>query len=139
MRDVKFTAAEADRVPAVLAFIEWDKSKRRELGPFAGLSLFRRTSSKRTFNVASRHWPHLVCWQWILSWSLPAGKRFFFRRFSGPGDCWTLHLLWCGYLHFQRQSYDRIAALGPLGDGAPVIFPITTPPAAQSEGGAGHE
>ena len=126
----RFDYREADRVPQVLAFDAWDRAKRRA-NPIAGLRFFQSTSSGRCVNVASRHWPHLLCWQWLLTWSPPApdGPRFWFKFFPAYGDGvprWTLHLLRLGYLHFQRQNYDRMAALGPAGRGAPVIHPKVT-------------
>lgn len=43
----------------------------------AGLSLLRRTSNRRTINLASWHSPHSLTWSWILSasWSLPSYER----------------------------------------------------------------
>lgn len=126
-KPVRFDFREADRVPQVLAFDAWDRAKRKS-NPWAGLKFFEQTNDRRSFNVAARHWPHLLCWQWLLIWSRPApdGPRYGFKFYPARGESvprWTLHLLWMGYLHFQRQNYDRIAALGPAGEGAPVIYP----------------
>ena len=51
------------------------------------LSLFRRTSSRRTINLASWHSPHSLTWSWILALSLNPllveRPRFTWSR-SGP-------------------------------------------------------
>jgi hypothetical protein len=126
-RPLKLTSAEADRVSAVLAFEKWSAEQKRKLGPFAGLKMFRRTSG-RSVIIISRHWPHLLCWQWLLDWAPYKAdeKRRLFAFFSDT-NTWTLHLAWIGYLYFKRQSYDRMAALGPRWADAPVIFPRETP------------
>lgn len=112
-------------------FDRWDRGMRRQFGLFAGLMFFHRTNSKRSFNLIVRHWPHLLCWQWVLAFNVAVadeGRHFF--RFCGMtrpsihgGQSWTLHLFWIGYLHYQRQASDRIAAMGPIGRDAPVIYP----------------
>ena len=121
MKRPKFDAREADYVPQILAFEAWDREKRRSR-PFAGLKFGERCSDG-SINLAARHWPHLLCWQWVLNWKLyRADERRHLLAFYRYADSWTLHLMRCGRLNFQRQDYDRMAALGPLGEGAPVIF-----------------
>jgi hypothetical protein len=111
------------------AFDDWDRS-RRARNVFAGLKLFYSTSDGRIINLASRHWPHLLCWQWIVSWCRPFPgyeQQFFKLHREGPGlsggESVTLHLLWLGYIHYRRQASDRMAALGRGHFDAPVIFP----------------
>jgi hypothetical protein len=123
MTRLKLTAAEADRVPAVMAFEKWSADQKRKLGPFAGLKMFSRTSG-RSIIIVSRHWPHLLCWQWLLDWvPYKADEKRRLFAFYRHTNTWTMHLAGLGYLYFKRQSYDRMAALGPLGADAPEIFP----------------
>jgi hypothetical protein len=110
-------------------FDAWDRAHRAR-NIFAGLRLFYGTSDGRIINLASRHWPHLLCWQWIVSWCrpFPGYQRQFFRLHrEGPGaaggESLTLHLFWLGYLHYSRQASDRIAALGRVRQDAPVVYP----------------
>lgn len=106
-------------------FDAWDDERRREAGFFAGLRLFKMTG--RRFRIACRHWPHLLCWQWILAVDFMPfrGRALEFRR-SGPGAAgglhWSLRFLWLFSLDYQRQGSDRIAALGPIRASAPKIF-----------------
>jgi hypothetical protein len=123
IRGVRLSPYEADRVPQVLAFEAWSERQKRVLGPFAGLKVFSRTSGGSLI-IVSRHWPHLLCWQWLLDW-VPYRtdeRRRWFALYRQPNS-WTLHLARLGYLYFKRQSYDRMAALGPRWADAPVIFP----------------
>lgn len=54
-------------------------SYRGHLVSIGGLTLFSRTSSRRTFNIASYHSPHSLTWRWLLSvtfdgiWRKPSG------------------------------------------------------------------
>lgn len=113
------------------AFDAWDRGVRKRLGALAGLRLFQRTSSPFVVNLVSRHWPHLTCWQWGLSWHVarPTEKRRFFRfdgmtRTSPHGaQSWTISLFWLGYLHYQRQAADRVVTGAPWVFEAPVIYP----------------
>lgn len=118
----RFTPSEADRVPQILAFEAWDRAHRRAR-PFAGLCFFKRSSS-RSIIIVSRHWPHLLCWQWLLDWKpYKADERRQWLAFYSRPNTWTLHIARLGYLYFKRQNYDRMAALGPRWADAPVIFP----------------
>lgn len=79
-----------------------------------GLSLFKRTSCRRTFNLATFHSPHSLTWSWILSlrrqevmWPRPYAMRnsvgfgagfgqligFHVYRTNG-GWQWSVSLLW---------------------------------------------
>lgn len=46
---------------------------RKVRNPFAGLT-FWTWDSGGGLQLACRHWPHLMCWSWILSWRWPDGK-----------------------------------------------------------------
>ena len=108
----KFDAYEADRVPQILAFEAWDRKQRRAR-PFAGLAFFRPASDASTI-IASRHWPHLLCWQWLLSWKpYRADETRRWLKLYRDTDTWTLHVARLGFLYFKRQRYDRMAARGP--------------------------
>lgn len=101
-----------------------------------GLAIFHKTSSRRSFNLASWHSPHSLTWSWILSvrrHQVSAPKLFTLRTERGFGAgigpllsayfykthngwTWDVCLLWHG-LHFTRQSpmwyrdmYDRLEA-----------------------------
>lgn len=99
------------------AYQAWDRSQRRA-APFAGLRLFERTSDRYRFSLASRHYPHLLCWQWLLEWQFTKpGERRFFCRYHSMFGGWTLGLLWLGRIYYKRQNYDDMPALGPKGRG----------------------
>ena len=109
------------------AFDAWSARRKRELGPLAGLG-FSRTNTGGW--CVARHWPHLLCWSWAL-WLTPYrgpkmdGPRRFkvwgLRYQNGGGQH---HIsLWFFDLSFHTQDYAQIAALGPPGAGAPLIYP----------------
>ncbi len=55
-------------------FIAWDKGMKRKLGWRAGLKFFSKTSSPRSWTLVSRHWPHLLCWDWSVWAGFHRGK-----------------------------------------------------------------
>lgn len=119
--------ADAETMARCAAFDAWDDA-RRARNVLAGLHFFRRTSCRRTFNLACRHWPHLLCWQWILSVDFrPHTPALFAFHRSGPGamggESWTLRALWLFCLHYKRQASDRIATSGPMQQEAPAVYP----------------
>jgi hypothetical protein len=71
--------------------------------PFAGLRFVRRDSGGGLILV-SRHWPHLLCWSWSLSWA----GGWSFRRGRPRGIC-RYHI---GPLHLSWQNYDDMVGLG---------------------------
>jgi hypothetical protein len=60
-----------DDVANLPAFDRWDAAQRRKHGFFAGLRFFCRANEPLNWLVASRHWPHKLCWDW----SITAGIR----------------------------------------------------------------
>lgn len=103
-------------------FDAWDSELRRRR-PLAGLSLrFNRLGVN-----LSRHWPHLLCWQWIARIGPSTGYRwrrwFGFYR-SGPGTVGGFHIVVTLFglsFSYQRQASDRIAQFGAHRRAAPVI------------------
>jgi hypothetical protein len=94
------------------AFDAWSARKKRELGFFAGLT-FNKMNPPTIGWAFSRHWPHLLCWQWSVwlttvrpEYDGPPG--FWFRRGHKQ---WRLRI-WGLELSWHHQNYDRIAAIG---------------------------
>ncbi|MFN4296785.1 MAG: hypothetical protein ACK4FB_08075 [Brevundimonas sp.] len=119
--------ADEQTMARCAAFDAWDDAMRGR-NVFAGLHLFRRTSCARTVNLACRHWPHLLCWQWILALDVrPHRPMLWHFHRSGPGamggESWTLRFLWLFCLRYQRQASDRITQPGPLRSEAPEVYP----------------
>lgn len=117
---------DAETVARIHAFDAWDTNHRKAAGFFAGLGILPKVT-RSTVYLAWRHWPHLLCWQWIFTWNWSGHDRRFFRVWkSGPGVAGGLHivvrLFWLGYFSFQRQASDRIPNTGPRWLDAPVIF-----------------
>ena len=89
---------------------------------FGPLTLFQRTSSDKTINLASWHSPHSLTWRWIMSlrrhqlmWPKPFARRdsvgfgagigtllSFWAYKDNSGWQWGLCALWHG-LHFGQQ------------------------------------
>jgi hypothetical protein len=89
----------------------------------AGLKLFSRTNSRKTFNLASWHSPHSLTWSWIISfrrhqimWPKPFAQRSGASLGAGLGTLisawgyranghatWDVCLLWCG-IHYTSQQ-----------------------------------
>lgn len=46
------------------AFDAWDREQRRRQGWCAGLGVWKKTNVPGSRVLISRHWPHLLCWQW---------------------------------------------------------------------------
>lgn len=87
-----------------------------------GLSLFRRTSSPVTFNLAAYHSPHSLTWSWILAlvrqpvmWPRPYAMRNsvgfgagfgqligFYAYRNNDGWQWSISFLWVA-LNWSRQ------------------------------------
>jgi hypothetical protein len=103
-------------------FEQWDRAWRKRLGFFDGLHFFRRTNSANCINIAARHWPHKLCWDWILSWTWAIGPYYY------PPWRWQWSLdhginigLIIGHFRFQRQDCGHMAALGPNYADAPRV------------------
>lgn len=82
----------------------WSR-RRKWRHPFAGLAFFRRTSDPTVTDLVSRHWPHLMCWSWGLSWHRQKGdERYGWRpiRLGNSILVWRLRLSW--------QDYDWMVA-----------------------------
>lgn len=102
----------------------WDRSRRKTLGPFAGLAFFHRTSSPRLFNLAARHWPHRLCWDWILGLELWSPKQGFPKLsliIDRPGQMLMVGLLFFS-IRFQRQTSEWMVASGPERRTGPKII-----------------
>lgn len=103
----------------------WDHQRRKELGPFAGLAFFHRTSNRRSFNLVARHWPHRLCWDWLISMDLWAPKQGFPLKLSliidRPAQVATVDLLFVSF-RFQRQTSEWMIASGPERQTAPRII-----------------
>lgn len=110
----------------IAAFDAWSNRKKRELGPFAGLH-FNRMIPPTIGWAFSRHWPHLLCWQWSLWVTVnrplyDGPPRFWWSPgYAGNGK-WRLKLWWVE-ISWHTQNYDRIANTGRRWRAdAPVIY-----------------
>lgn len=115
-------------------FNQWSNGWKRRMGFLAGLKVMSLhwthpdPPHKRywTLTVASRHWPHLLCWQWLLHFRLQRGMPFEHRRFwqlSGYGRSWSFRWLWLFDLHWASQGYDAMVA-EPFKSQAPLVYPL---------------
>lgn len=111
--------------PASLrAFEAWDRGWKRRLGPTAGLAFWTRTNTPGCWNLVSRHWPHKLCWDWLVSLSVrqrrndtPLGLLFsLHRRYRYA----SLTLLWVN-LYLTWQNDDWMVHRAFLGDHGPEI------------------
>ena len=82
----------------------WQKLR----NPFAGLRCLTRDSGGGLI-IISRHWPHMLCWSWSVSWRWPDGgksgthHKWGFHRSIHNGGGWVVGgPLW---LHWQTYSY----------------------------------
>lgn len=121
--DTTPAASWKDRASNVAEWEKWDRAWRDRLGWRAGLSVFRKTSGDRHWNLLSRHWPHRLCWSWIISASLPrsgegARTGLFISR---PFRRGSVNLLGAS-ISFVWQDSDHMANLGRYQDGAPEIY-----------------
>jgi hypothetical protein len=89
--------------------------------PFAGLRWFTRDSGGG-LNIVSRHWPHMLCWSWLLSWHWPdrrkgEGSRWrpFVYRHNGGG--WAS----AGPFRLHWQNYDWMISRNHAEDAAAFI------------------
>jgi hypothetical protein len=55
--------------PSVRPFLAWHAEQCRRLGWRAGLKGPHRGNTKGRTLLLSRHWPHLLCWQWTLDYN----------------------------------------------------------------------
>lgn len=115
-------------------FARWSDGWKRRLGFTAGLTVLRLrwTHPDRphkpywTLTVAARHWPHLLCWQWHLSFRMQRGRRYEYRRlchFWRHGRQWTFAWLWLFHLHWASQGYDCMVA-EPFKSQSPMLYPL---------------
>lgn len=110
-------------------YADWDKAHRSK-NLFAGLELFKRTGGRLT--IAARHWPHLCCWSWSLTFDVDLSGRQPFRYFpqttpkrptGGEWGFWRFHYRWQDYklarpgppnlelaAHMQRRFDERARA-----------------------------
>lgn len=67
-----------------------------------GLSLFRRTSDRRTLNIAAWHSPHSLTWRWLLS------VGFQRIEFAKPRGMWRTtgpHIFRCGSIGSMLSGF----------------------------------
>lgn len=118
----------------LLTFQRWSDSWKARLGWLAGLTLLRLRwvypdhpiRPYWVLTIACRHWPHLLCWQWLLEFRLQRGAPYEYRRlcaFIHRPRHWSLRLLWLFDLHWASQGYDYMAA-EPFESSAPQIYPL---------------
>lgn len=73
-----------------------------------GFSLFSRTSSKHSFNIASWHNPKSLTWRWIISVSFTGWRRYVrlgVHRIGAWPGC-VLYLPFTSlHLHVQRNMW----------------------------------
>lgn len=104
---------------------DWDQRRRKELGPLSGLAFFSRTSSPRTFNVLSMHWPHRLCWDWLIAMEIWSPKQGLPLKLSlivdRPDQLILVSLLFVSF-RFKRQTSQWMAAVGPDRQKAPKII-----------------
>lgn len=97
----------------VAAFDLWDRAQRRSRGWRAGLTFLRRTSDRRSIQIAARHWPHLLCWSWALD--IAHGRHFGWRAWV-PGFSWSrrhasLRLGFNTEIYLAWQNYGWMPAV----------------------------
>lgn len=73
-----------------------------------GLSLFKRTNCKRTWNIASFHSPHSLTWSWILGFSKFGSDEarvwpLFYSYRDNNGLQWGLRVPFVGFIRWSRQ------------------------------------
>lgn len=88
----------------VMAWSRWKKLRR----PFGGLHFFYRHSNG-ALCIASRHWPHLLCWSWVFVYD-PC-----IRRGDGPFYCRYDHnsggFIRVGPYTYTWQNYDWMVGM----------------------------
>lgn len=110
-----------DAVPSTAdAYHKWDKQQRRNFGLLRTIKWFGPTNQPgKRWAIASLHWPHRLCWSWIVDWSVvhPECRGIkiccAYRQFA--------LVLWCRQLsvHWQDSGY---MVYGPHAEGAPKIM-----------------
>lgn len=114
MNDMRDKARERE---ATRDYKAWSLAWKRRLGWRAGLSFWRRDSAGG-LTIASRHWPHLLCWSWLVSWQrVPLGFRLGPWRFSR-----TMFGLAFGrrQIVLHRQRYDYMPAVNLSREAPPI-------------------
>jgi hypothetical protein len=66
-----------DRCENTADILAWSNAHKRR-NPFAGLRFFHRQGNRLT--IASRHWPHLLCWDWLLDVSDHVALAYLFLK-----------------------------------------------------------
>lgn len=98
------------------AFDAWDREQRRKLGWRAGLRFWKKTNIPGSRVLISRHWPHLLCWQWSV-WVgryqglEKDGHRRFALIYLRPHRSFELRLFG-PYLRVMWQDSDWMTACG---------------------------
>ena len=88
----------------------WSRRWKKSLGWRSGLRFFKKTNERFCYSIASRHWPHLLCWQWFLccGWNKRRAAVLLYGK-SG----WEV-AVFGPYIRYSRQNYDHMPATGPF-------------------------
>ncbi|HYF40907.1 MAG TPA: hypothetical protein VEA35_00540 [Ramlibacter sp.] len=84
------------------------RAMRWRQNPFAGLRWFTRDSGG-CWVLVSRHWPHMLCWSWLVRLSFRSrgsDQRWWSAhrtKHNGGGGCWVRFGF--GELAFHWQTY----------------------------------
>lgn len=103
------------------AFDAWDAAMKRRLGWRAGLDFGRKRDSGGGWTLASRHWPHKLCWDWFICWQ-PRGALADGERRVGVIYCYRhlAILLGRASIAYHWQDYGDMVA-GQYKAEAPVV------------------
>lgn len=86
---------------------------RKLRNPFAGLAFFTRCSDGG-LNIVSRHWPHHLCWSWLIDFRWQPPSKWRIGGYTNSGG--SFHCV--GPFALRRQNYDYMTALGRHADDA---------------------
>jgi hypothetical protein len=102
----------------------WERSQRRKLGFFAGLHI--------GLDGIARHWPHLLCWSWMLNVERRTafGWRAWVPFVVMPG---YVALGWVWAVTLRWQDYGYMGALGEYADHPEVEWKRREPPQGGSD------
>lgn len=102
----------------------WDRSWRKRLGWRAGLNFWSKTNQDGARVLISRHWPHRLCWSWMV-WVSRNRPGYEKNRIGlvvvRPYRVFNL-MLWKWRVSFHWQDSDYMVGLGHYKNGAPKIY-----------------
>jgi hypothetical protein len=115
-----------DRASNVDDWDRWDRECRRKLGWCAGLRFWGVTNMPKTRTLLCRHWPHRLCWSWLIWVGIVRPEFDGPRRFIFVVNRRYRHVdirLWCVKLHAAWQDSSWMVAVGPTyKPDAPTIY-----------------